>query len=184
MKKPPQPARPGMAVDVELMSERKRNAKKGQRDNLFAWTVFILLLIGVVFACWIASFYVFQHPESARSYEILRKLKKVDPPKRFEPTLAPNGRFYTPEKLVKLYEGKTELELDKINLELLQAYIGNYSIKEFEVPYLAGRFSVIHSKALTKADLITTGYVAMARSLDEPKLLIEQLYPAEPEAVD
>lgn len=173
-----------MAVDVELLSERQLRAKKGQRDNLYAWTVFILLLIGVVFICWIGSFYVFQHPENARSYKILRKLKKIDPPKRFEPTLAPNGRFYHAKDLVKLYADKTDTELAKINLELLQAYIGNYGVKEFQVPYLMGHFSVLQSRALTKSDLLTTGYVALARSLEEPRLIIEQLYPAEPEATE
>ena len=173
-----------MAVDVELMSERKIRAKKGRRDNLFAWTIFLLLLIGVVFACWIGSFYVFQHPESPRSYGILRKLKKIDPPKRFEPTLAPSGKFYGAKDFLKLINGKTESDLTRMNLELLQAYVGNYSIKELQVPYLMGRFSVIQSQILSKADLFPSGYVALARSVDEPKLLIEQLYPAEAEYTD
>ncbi len=166
-------------VDVELLSERRSRAKKGRRDNLFAWTVFLLLLIGVVFFCWIGSFYIFQHPESARSYGILRKLKKIDPPKRFEPTQAPNGRFHDANALVKLFSEKTDLELGQLNLELLRAYIGNYSVKDLQVPYLMGRFSVIKVRALNKSDLITSGYVALARSLDNPKLLIEQLYPAD-----
>ena len=173
-----------MAVDVELMSERKIRAKKGRRDNLFAWTIFLLLLIGVVFVCWIGSFYVFQHPESPRSYSILRKLKKIDPPKRFEPTLAPNGKFYHAKDFLKLITEKTESDLTRMNLELLQAYIGNYSIKELQVPYLTGRFSVIQSQILSKADLFTSGYVALARSVEEPKLLIEQLYPADAEYTD
>lgn len=168
-------------VDVELLSERKNRVRKRPRDNLFAWTVFLLLLIGVVFACWIGSFYVFQHPENARSYQILRKLKKIDPPKRFEPTLAPNGRFYHAKDLLKLVEDKSDSELARMNLELLQAFIGNYSVKEMQVPYLMGRFSVIRSQALSKSDLLTSGYVALARSLDDPNLLIEQLYPAEKE---
>ncbi len=184
MKRQAKNDRPGMAVDVELLSERQLRAKKGQRDNLFAWTVFILLLIGVVFVCWIGSFYVFQHPDNARSYKILRKLKKIDPPKRFEPTLAPNGRFYHAKDLLKIYADKTDTELARINLGLLQAYINNYNLKELQVPYLMGHFSVIQSRALTKSDLLTSGYVALARSVEEPKLIIEQLYPAEPEATE
>ena len=61
------------------------------RDHLFLWTVFILLLIGAAFACWLGSFYVFGHPEQPRSYAILKKLKKLDPPRRFEVTAAPAG---------------------------------------------------------------------------------------------
>ena len=59
------------------------------RDNLFLWTVFILLLIGVAFACWLGSFYIFGHPENPRSYKILMRLHKIEPPKRF---FKPAGR--------------------------------------------------------------------------------------------
>ena len=176
--------RPGMGVDVELMSERNLRAKKGKGDNLFAWSVFLLLLIGVVMACWIGSFYVFQHPENPRSYEILRRLKKIDPPKRYAPTLAPNGKFYHAKDFLKFVGAKSEADLAKMNLELLQAYIGNYDIKELEVPYLAGRFSILRSQILSKSDLITSGYIALARSVDDPKLLVEQLYPAESQYTD
>jgi len=57
-----------------------------RRDNLFLWTVFILLLMGFAMACWLGSFYIFGHPEDVRSYKILLKLHKLDPPKRFEIT--------------------------------------------------------------------------------------------------
>ena len=54
----------------------------GKRDHLFVWTVFILLLIGLAFACWLGSFYIFGHPEQARNYRILQKVKKIEPPKQ------------------------------------------------------------------------------------------------------
>ena len=48
------------------------------RDNLFLWTVFILLLIGLAFACWLGSFYIFGHPERPASYKFLQKIHKSE----------------------------------------------------------------------------------------------------------
>src|SRR4051794_34395863 len=90
------------------------------RDNLFLWTIFILLLIGVAFACWLGSFYVFGHPEHARPYAILKKLGKIEAPRRFEVTAAPPGEFLPPQKLFERYAKKTPLELKQENDELLR----------------------------------------------------------------
>ena len=46
---------------------KEEPAKEAGRDNLFLWTVFLLLLAALVFACWLGSFYVFGHPEQPRS---------------------------------------------------------------------------------------------------------------------
>ena len=62
-----------------------------ERDNLFLWTVFILLLIGLAFACWLGSFYIFGHPEKPGPYRFLQKFKKIEAPVRFEVTKAPQG---------------------------------------------------------------------------------------------
>ena len=64
-----------------------------ERINYFAWTVAILLLIGVALAAWLGSFYIFNQPERPDSYRILQKLRKIEPPKRFELTAAPAGEF-------------------------------------------------------------------------------------------
>jgi len=85
------------------------NEPKGH-DNLFLWTIFILLLIGAAFACWMGSFYIFGHPEQPKPYEILKKLKKIDAPLRFEVTAAPPGEFLTAQKLFERYSKFTRLE--------------------------------------------------------------------------
>ena len=35
------------------------------KDGLFGWTIFIFILIGFVFLCWMGSYYIFAHPEKA-----------------------------------------------------------------------------------------------------------------------
>src|SRR3954468_17535582 len=87
------------------------------RDHLFLWTVFILLLIGMAFACWLGSFYIFGHPEQPRSYQILKKLKKLEPPRRFEVTAAPPGEFMGPQKLFEKYSKYSRLQLEQENAE-------------------------------------------------------------------
>ncbi|MEI9895645.1 MAG: hypothetical protein WDN28_17595 [Chthoniobacter sp.] len=95
-------------------------------DNLFLWTIFILLLIGLAFACWMGSFWVFGHPEKPKAYQILMKLKKLDAPLRFEVTAAPPGEFLTASKLFERYSKFTRLELENENGALIRDYIRNY----------------------------------------------------------
>ena len=60
-------------MDEDLFN-RDYEPRERKGDNLFLWTVFILLLIGFAIACWLGSCYIFGHPENARSYKILKKL--------------------------------------------------------------------------------------------------------------
>ncbi len=148
------------------------------RDNLFLWTIFILLLIGVAATCWMGSFYVFGHPEDPRWYKLLRKMGKLDSPKRFEVTLAPPGEFLSASKLFEKYSKYTRLELEKENDELLRNYIKNFRETKKLTPYITGRFNIISSYELKKSDMFPTGVVALAQSIDFPQVLIEHTYPA------
>lgn len=153
------------------------------RDNLFLWTVFILLLIGIAFACWLGSFYIFGHPEQPRAYRILKKLEKLDPPKRFEVTAAPPGEFLSSQKLFERYGKFSRLELERENAQLLRNYIKNYSETKKLVPYIKGRFNIIASRELTTGDMFDSGVVAVAQSSDFPQVLIEHVYTSAPESV-
>lgn len=153
------------------------------RDNLFLWTVFILLLIGVAFACWLGSFYVFGHPEQPRAYAILKKLGKLDAPRRFEVTAAPLGEFFTAQKLFERYGSMTRLELERENAELLRSYIKNYKETKKRVPYLTGNYEIIDARSLKPTDLFPSGVVALAQATDYPQVLIEHAYPASPTTV-
>ncbi|MDP9291254.1 MAG: hypothetical protein M3O82_02685 [Verrucomicrobiota bacterium] len=147
-------------------------------DNLFAWTVFILLLIGFALASWLGSFYIFGHPENPRSYAILKKLHKVDPPKRFELTAAPPGEFLTPQKLYDRYILFSRHELEHENQELLRNYITNYQENKKLVPYVIGRFSILDSFELKKNNMFFPGVVALAQSAESPQVLVEHIYTA------
>jgi hypothetical protein len=149
-----------------------------RRDNLFLWTVLILLLIGTAFACWMGSFYVFGHPEEPRSYRILKKLKKIEQPRRFDVTRAPQGDFLSAQRAFERYSSKKSLELQKENAELLRIYIKNYTETKKLVPYLRGKFEVIETRELTSNDLFPSGTVALMQSIDFPQVVVEHLFPS------
>jgi hypothetical protein len=150
-----------------------------RKDNLFLWTVFILLLTGFAMACWLGSFYIFGHPEDARSYRILQKLHKLDPPKRFEITEAPPGEFLTAQKLYERYNSYPPLRLKAENDELLRMYIDNYTGTKRLVPYIVGRFTILDTHVLTAADVFPSGVAAIAEASDFPQVMLEHVYTAQ-----
>lgn len=154
-----------------------------RRINYFAWTVVILLLTGAAFAAWLLSFYIFGQPERPDSYRILQKLNKVEPPKRFELTVAPAGEFLTAKQLYDRYMGMGSAELAKTNGELARNYIRNFQQVRGLVPYVVGRFVVMDARELGAGDIFTSGMLALTNAVDHGELLMEHVYPADPEVI-
>jgi hypothetical protein len=166
---------------VELGRSARRSRQQPESDNLFGWTVFILLLCGFAVACWIGTFYIFTHPEEPFNYHILAKLKKLDPPKRFELTGAPTGEFLTPEKLLTKYGAMSAWQIDDESKNLLRAFLRNYDHQTGKVPYVTGKFTVLDSYPLSQTKFCDSGVVVIAQSVDVPSIFIEHLFPAEAE---
>ena len=153
------------------------------RDNLFLWTVFILLLIGVAAGAWMGSFYVFGHPEDPRFYPLLLKMKKLELPKRFEVTQGPLGEFLSAQKLFTRYDVYKDRQLEEENAALLRNYLKNFRETKKQVPYITGRFTIMRTQELKPTDLFPSGVVVLAQSIDFPQVLIEHVYPAPLETV-
>ncbi|HJT80075.1 MAG TPA: hypothetical protein VJ719_02665 [Chthoniobacterales bacterium] len=154
-----------------------------RRINYFAWTVAILLLTGAAFAAWFSGIYVFGQPERPESYRILQKLNKLDPPKRFELTAAPSGEFLTAKQLYDRYVTMGTASLAKTNAELARAYIRNFQQVKGLVPYVVGRYVVMEARELGPNDTFTSGMVALTSAVDQGTLLMEHVYPADPQAL-
>ena len=153
---------------------------RGRQDGgLFGWTVLILLLIGVAIFCWIGSFYIFGHPEKPLSYDILSKLKKIEPPKRFELTAAPRGEFLRAPEIMERYAAMRPRQLERTNEVLLRNYLRNFKPCDGLVPYVLGTFNILDSFELTGDDFFPSGVVALAQSKENPNLLIEQVFCAD-----
>lgn len=146
--------------------------------SLFGWTVFLLLLVGLVAVCWMGTLYVFGHPEEPLGYSILHKFKKLEAPKRFSETAAPRGEFLDAKKLLDRYGPMTPRQLQKESDQLLRAYIQNYAGNLSLVPYVTGRFDILDSYQLTKSDFFPSGVVVLAQDSDVPQVLIEEVFPA------
>src|SRR5437016_10980809 len=154
-----------------------------RRINYFGWTVAILLLTGFAFAAWLGSFYIFDQPERPDSYRILQRLHKIDPPKRFELTAAPAGEFLNAKQLYDRYIGMGSAELARTNAELVRNYIRNYQLVRGLVPYVVGRYTIVAARELGPDDVFTSGMVALTNAVDSGDLLMEHLYPTNPETL-
>src|ERR1700682_5411771 len=154
-----------------------------RRTNYFAWTVAILLLTGLAIAAWIGSFYIIGQPERPESYRILQKLHKVDPPKRFELTAAPAGEFLNAQQVFERYSTMGAAELAKVNGELARNYIRNFQQVRGLVPYVIGRYTIMEARELGPNDVFTSGMVALTNAVEHGELLMEHLYPANPQVM-
>jgi len=177
----PRGQRPRRTVKLEARGESARSGGGG--GDLFIWTIIILLLIAFAFACWIGSFYIFGHPEKAVSYSILTKLKKLEPIKRFELTAAPRGEFLNAEQLIERYQKMTPRELDRASEELTRNFLRNFKLSKGLVQYVVGNFNILDSYELKSDDFVTSGVVALAQSTENPTVLLEHIFSADPKVV-
>jgi hypothetical protein len=164
---------------VELGRTRNRMHQQSRPDNLFGWTVFILLLCGFAVVCWIGTFYVFNHPEQPFNYQLLTKLHRLEPPKRFELTAAPPGEFLGADKLLEKYGAMTAPQLVEESNDLLRSYLRNYDHQVGKVPYAVGKFTVLDAFVTNETQYFGTGMTVLAQSNDVPTVYIEQIFPAE-----
>src|SRR4030095_6934513 len=158
-------------------------ARPRKRTNYFVWTIVILLLIGFALAAWLGSFYIFTQPERPDSYRLSQRLHTLEPPKRFELTAAPAGEFLNSKQLYERYSGMGNAELARTNAELARNYIRNYQNVRGLVPYVVGRYKIVAARELGPGDVFTSGMVALTNAVDNGELLMEHLYPANPEAL-
>ncbi|MGI8431679.1 MAG: hypothetical protein ACR2MW_05220, partial [Chthoniobacterales bacterium] len=146
-----------------------------KRTNYFGWTILILLLIGLVFAAWLGSFYILGQPERPESYRILQKLHKIDTPKRFALTAAPAGEFLKPKQLYARYSAMGPAELARKDAELTRNFIRNFQQVHGLGTYFVGRFNIMAARELTADDAFSPGAFALARAVEQPELLMEHV---------
>ncbi|MFM8717650.1 MAG: hypothetical protein ACKOF3_12850, partial [Spartobacteria bacterium] len=165
----------GRAWFKDSDSDSSKSTRKDE-GGLFGWTILILIFIAIAITCWIGSFYIFGHPEKPFSHEVLTKLKKIEPPKRFELTEAPRGEFLRAPQILERYGKMKPRQLERTNEILIRNYIRNYKPADGLVPYVLGTFNILDSFELTSNDYFPSGVAALAVSKDDPRLLIEQIF--------
>ena len=158
-------------------SGRRRGSEP--RDGLFGWTVFLFLLIGFVFLCWMGSYYIFANPERPANYRLLLRLRKIEPPQRFEITVAPRGEFLKPGQLLERYGSMTSSEIRRANENLLRNFIRNYHQTRELVPYAVGTYRILGAVPLEAGDFCTSGMSALLQAVEQPEILVEQIFTAD-----
>ena len=164
-------------MDRDLFRFDERSYRPRPKTNYFAWSITLLLLVGFALAAWLGSFYIFGQPERPDSYRILKKLHKIDPPRRFELTAAPKGEFLNAKQIFERYSNMRPAELQRANAELARNYIRNYQQVRGLVPYVIGRYDIMEARELGPNDIFQSGMVALTRAVDRGELLMEHLYP-------
>lgn len=169
-------------MEMELRPYEQQVVRK-RGTGYFWWTALLLLLAGACFASWLGSFYVVAHPEVPACYRFLKKLKRLDPPKRFPVTEAPRGEFLTPFRLLERFGKMGPAELERENAELLRAYIMNYRETKRQVVYVTGKYDVVQTHLLQPGDFFPTGVALVAQAVEHPQMAVEALFPAGPKTV-
>lgn len=158
-------------------------ARPRRRVNYFGWTLAMLLLTGAALAAWLLSFYIFGQPERPDSYRWLTRLHKIEQPKRFELTAAPAGEFLNPKQLQERYAVLGTAALAKTNAQLARNYIRNFQQVPGLVPYIIGRYVIEEARDLGPQDIFTSGMVALTSPVENGEVLMEHIYPADPQAI-
>jgi hypothetical protein len=166
-------------MDRDLFRFDERYYRPRRKTNYFAWAITLLLLIGFAFAAWLGSFYIFGQPERPDSYRILKRLHKIDPPRRFELTAAPKGEFLSAKQIFDRYSNMRPAELQRANAELARNYIRNFQQVRGLVPYVVGRYDIMEARELGPNDIFPSGMVALTRAVERGELLMEHLYPGD-----
>lgn len=164
-------------------SVRRRATPHGV-DSMFAWTIFIFLLIGFTLFCWMGSFYIFGHPEKAPNYHLLKRLHKLEELQRFQITAAPRGEFLKPEQLLERFGSLTPIDTKRLNEVLFRNFLRNYHQTRELVPYATGTYKVLAVIPLTKNNLFYPGVVALLQSLEQPEIFLEQVFTSKPQNLE
>ena len=166
-------------MDRDLFRFDERYYRPRRKTNYFGWAITHLLLMGFAIAAWLGSYYIFGQPERPDSYRILKKLHKIDPPRRFELTAAPKGEFLSAKQIFDRYSNMRPAELQRANAELARNYIRNFQQVRGLVPYVVGRYDIMEARELGQNDIFPSGMVALTRAVERGELLMEHLYPGD-----
>lgn len=163
---------------LDFFHHNEERPRKTRGWGFFWWSIVLMLMAGTCFASWVCSFYVIGHPEEPRCYRILKKLKKLDAPRRFEVTKAPEGKFLTPARLLERFGKLGPAHLERENAEMLRGYLMNYRESKTPPVYVTGRFEVAAMQELGRSDLFQSGAVALAQAKDKSQFLLECVFSA------
>ncbi len=179
-----------MPLHVEFMNAprgsfaRAANAVKKADGGIFWWTIAIVILVALAACSWIASIFVFTHPERPYNYKLLTRIHRLEELKQFTEKDVPKGKSLTPPELFQRFAPLTEENLVNHNYLLRRNYITNFKGQGEKPFYVRGRFKVMYARPLTEQDVVPRGLVARAVAVNEDgreyrNVIVEYVLPTE-----
>lgn len=150
-------------------------ARQRRGGDMFWWSIAITLLMGAATFSWIFSIMVFKYPEKPFNYNLLTRLKKLEPVAEFDPLSVPRGEYLDSKKLLSKYYYLNTDQLRVKNDLLKRAYILNF--KDESPDYVKGTFNVLSSRPLDDKDVMSSGWVVRGRSVDLEDVEVEMIFP-------
>lgn len=179
-----------MQLHVEFMNaprgslSRAANAVKKADGGIFWWSIAIVILMALAATSWIASIFIFTHPEKPYNYKLLSRIQRLEEIKHFNEKDMPAGKSLTPPELYQKFYPFTDQNLGNHNSLLRRNYITNFKNRDHKPYYVRGRFKVVHARPLTEKDVFPRGLVARAVAVNQDgreyrNVVVEYVLPTE-----
>ena len=110
-----------MQLHVEFMNaprgslSRAANAVKKADGGIFWWSIAIVILMALAATSWIASIFIFTHPEKPYNYKLLSRIQRLEEIKLFNEKDMPAGKSLTPPELYQKFYPFTDKNLGNHN---------------------------------------------------------------------
>jgi hypothetical protein len=170
---------------IQFMSQDSGRSPKGSalftcssRDiSIYWWSLLMTVLVGLVCLVWFYTISIFEQPEKPEHYEMLVKLKKIEPLRQFSSLTVPKGKFRDSKETMLWAFGMTPDQFEVANRYMLRNYIKNF--ERADSNYITGSYEVIHTRKLSSQDLISSGLLISLKSTDIDELFLEIILPGE-----
>lgn len=129
----------------------------------------LTLIMAVCFTVlsWTLCYTIFNKPEVPRHYGILKKFGRLPIHTNYAITEAPKLPTSEATKVRNQFLALNKAEAYTINSSLMRSYLTNFDQSTFS-SYLKGSFKVMETRALTKDDLISEGFVIKLQAYTQP----------------
>lgn len=154
------------------MARKKIKEFIKRRPSIFWWTLANLLAAAFAITSWTLCLYLFRFPERPANYDLLRKLKRLDPVVSYPALDAPKGDSYDPQSLLTKFYSMSGDQLAAHNLAFKRNYLTNFK-KAKVINYLEGTYRVENTRLLTAEDFFHPGIVVHAQATVQPDELNE-----------
>ena len=138
-----------------------------KRPPIFWWILAIILAAAFAVVSWTTCLHIFNFPEKAENYLLLRKLKRLVPIRNFPPSETPDGDPASPKVAFKKFFPIEDRALEALNTRLKRNYLTNYKESKF-VTYVEGDYRITHLRPLASTDFFHPGVAVRAQAFVPP----------------